>query len=53
MRGIFHSVSCADLTISSPHLAGISSVLGAVSFIRKIYNIRPVGIRLDRSTLFI
>nr|AWV83264.1 cytochrome oxidase subunit I [Kosemia yezoensis] len=48
-----HSGSCVDLTIFSLHLAGASSILGAVNFISTIFNMRSVGIWLDRMPLFV
>nr|WMV00621.1 cytochrome oxidase subunit I [Maoricicada lindsayi] len=51
--GIAHSGSCVDLTIFSLHLAGVSSILGAVNFISTIFNMRSVGIWLDRMPLFV
>nr|YP_010032414.1 cytochrome c oxidase subunit I [Cicadetta abscondita]QOW07735.1 cytochrome oxidase subunit I [Cicadetta abscondita] len=51
--GIAHSGSCVDLTIFSLHLAGASSILGAVNFISTIFNMRSVGIQLDRMPLFV
>nr|WMV00391.1 cytochrome oxidase subunit I [Maoricicada tenuis] len=51
--GMAHSGSCVDLTIFSLHLAGVSSILGAVNFISTIFNMRSVGIWLDRMPLFV
>nr|WMV00233.1 cytochrome oxidase subunit I [Kikihia sp. 'westlandica north'] len=51
--GIAHSGSCVDLTIFSLHLAGVSSILGAVNFISTIFNMRSMGIWLDRMPLFV
>nr|WMV00552.1 cytochrome oxidase subunit I [Maoricicada otagoensis otagoensis] len=51
--GVAHSGSCVDLTIFSLHLAGVSSILGAVNFISTIFNMRSVGIWLDRMPLFV
>ena len=42
-----------DLRIFSLHLAGISSILGAINFITTVINIRPVGLRLERIPLFV
>nr|WMV00273.1 cytochrome oxidase subunit I [Kikihia paxillulae] len=50
---IAHSGSCVDLTIFSLHLAGVSSILGAVNFISTIFNMRSMGIWLDRMPLFV
>nr|AWV83368.1 cytochrome oxidase subunit I [Tanna japonensis] len=48
-----HSGASVDLTIFSLHLAGVSSILGAVNFISTIFNMRAVGMYLDRSPLFV
>lgn len=50
---IAHGGASVDLAIFSLHLAGISSILGAVNFITTVINIRPEGIRLDRTPLFV
>lgn len=50
---IAHGGASVDLAIFSLHLAGISSILGAVNFITTVINIRPVGITLDRTPLFV
>lgn len=42
-----------DLSIFSLHLAGISSILGAVNFISTVINIRTKGLTLDRTPLFV
>jgi cytochrome c oxidase subunit 1 len=42
-----------DLTIFSLHLAGASSILGAINFITTIINIRTAKISLDRIPLFV
>nr|AWV84356.1 cytochrome oxidase subunit I [Derotettix mendosensis] len=49
---ISHSGSCVDFTIFSLHLAGVSSILGAVNFITTIFNMRSMGMFLDRTPLF-
>ena len=41
------------MAIFSLHLAGISSILGAINFITTIFNMRAPGIRLDRLPLFV
>nr|YP_009512138.1 cytochrome c oxidase subunit I [Phymatostetha huangshanensis (nomen nudum)]AXI98507.1 cytochrome c oxidase subunit I [Phymatostetha huangshanensis (nomen nudum)] len=51
--GIAHMGACVDLTIFSLHLAGISSILGAVNFITTIFNMRTMGMTLDRTPLFV
>lgn len=48
-----HNGPSVDLVIFSLHLAGISSILGAVNFISTIINIRPYGMRLDKTPLFV
>nr|YP_010222655.1 cytochrome c oxidase subunit I [Urochela caudata]UCC46118.1 cytochrome c oxidase subunit I [Urochela caudata] len=48
-----HSGSSVDLAIFSLHLAGISSILGAVNFISTIMNMRPSGMTLERTPLFV
>nr|ANJ70573.1 cytochrome c oxidase subunit 1 [Nebria brevicollis]QEL51313.1 cytochrome c oxidase subunit 1 [Nebria brevicollis] len=50
--GIAHSGASVDLAIFSLHLAGISSILGAVNFITTIINMRSVGMTFDRMPLF-
>nr|YP_009701195.1 cytochrome c oxidase subunit I [Idgia oculata]QEQ14401.1 cytochrome c oxidase subunit I [Idgia oculata] len=50
---IAHSGSSVDLAIFSLHLAGISSILGAVNFITTVINMRPSGMTLDRTPLFV
>nr|YP_009485761.1 cytochrome c oxidase subunit I [Urostylis flavoannulata]AVZ00897.1 cytochrome c oxidase subunit I [Urostylis flavoannulata] len=48
-----HSGSSVDLAIFSLHLAGVSSILGAVNFISTIMNMRPAGMTLERTPLFV
>nr|ARH54144.1 cytochrome c oxidase subunit 1 [Bromius obscurus] len=50
---IAHSGASVDLGIFSLHLAGISSILGAVNFISTVINMRPAGMILDRTPLFV
>nr|QWC53785.1 cytochrome c oxidase subunit I [Evacanthus danmainus] len=50
---IAHSGASVDLAIFSLHLAGISSILGAVNFITTIINMRGIGMYLDRTPLFV
>lgn len=52
-RNIAHAGPRVDISIFSLHLAGISSILGAVNFITTVINIRPAGITLDRTPLFV
>lgn len=42
-----------DMAIFSLHLAGVSSILGAINFITTIINIRRAEVYLVRITLFI
>nr|ARC95507.1 cytochrome c oxidase subunit I [Hippodamia convergens] len=48
-----HNGPSVDLVIFSLHLAGISSILGAVNFISTIMNMRPYGMSLDKTPLFV
>nr|QWB85845.1 cytochrome c oxidase subunit I [Clytomelegena kabakovi] len=48
-----HSGASVDLAIFSLHLAGVSSILGAVNFITTVINMRPSGMLLDRTPLFV
>nr|YP_009750096.1 cytochrome c oxidase subunit I [Enoplops potanini]QIJ46455.1 cytochrome c oxidase subunit I [Enoplops potanini] len=48
-----HSGASVDLAIFSLHLAGVSSILGAVNFISTILNMRPAGMTLERTPLFV
>nr|YP_009630355.1 cytochrome c oxidase subunit I [Callispa bowringii]QBP33858.1 cytochrome c oxidase subunit 1 [Callispa bowringii] len=50
---IAHSGSSVDLAIFSLHLAGISSILGAINFISTVINMRPQGMELDKTPLFV
>lgn len=50
---VSHAGASVDLAIFSLHLAGISSILGAVNFITTIINIRSNGITFDRIPLFV
>nr|QUB07177.1 cytochrome c oxidase subunit 1 [Spilopyra sumptuosa] len=52
-NNIAHSGSSVDLAIFSLHLAGISSILGAVNFITTVINMRPKGMWMDRTPLFV
>lgn len=47
-----HRGRSVDLAIFSLHLAGVSSILASINFISTFYNIRPIGITLDRVPLF-
>nr|UGS80543.1 cytochrome c oxidase subunit I [Waoraniella jarlinsoni] len=50
---IAHTGASVDLAIFSLHLAGISSILGAVNFITTIINMRSNEITLERMPLFV
>jgi len=47
-----HSGPSVDLAIFGLHLAGVSSLLGAMNFITTILNMRAPGIRLHKLALF-
>jgi cytochrome c oxidase subunit 1 len=47
-----HSGPSVDLAIFGLHLAGVSSLLGAMNFITTIFNIRCPGMRLHKVSLF-
>jgi cytochrome c oxidase subunit 1 len=47
-----HSGPSVDLAIFALHLAGVSSLLGAMNFITTILNMRSPGIRLHKLALF-
>jgi len=48
-----HSRRSMDLAIFSIHLAGASSILGALNFISTIWNIRCPGINFSQISLFL
>nr|AML25715.1 cytochrome c oxidase subunit I [Staphylinidae sp. BMNH 1274192] len=50
---IAHGGASVDLAIFSLHLAGISSILGAVNFITTIINMRSMGMTYERMPLFV
>nr|AYV97244.1 cytochrome c oxidase subunit 1 [Xiphydria sp. ZJUH 2008002] len=47
-----HLGPAMDLTIFSLHIAGVSSIMGAINFISTIINMRPMKISFDRIPLF-
>jgi cytochrome c oxidase subunit 1 len=47
-----HSGPSVDLAIFALHLAGVSSLLGAMNFITTVLNMRSPGIRLHKLALF-
>lgn len=49
---ISHSGASVDIAIFSLHIAGISSLLGAINFISTILNMRLPGLLLHNMTLF-
>merc|ERR1712072_1180540 len=50
---IAHSGPSVDLAIFSLHLAGVSSILASINFITTFINIRSLGLRLERVSLFV
>nr|QUB07073.1 cytochrome c oxidase subunit 1 [Cryptocephalus flavolimbatus] len=50
---IAHTGSSVDLAIFSLHLAGMSSIMGAINFISTVINMRPQGMLMDRTPLFV
>nr|YP_009987571.1 cytochrome c oxidase subunit I [Tropidocephala brunnipennis]QBZ38044.1 cytochrome c oxidase subunit I [Tropidocephala brunnipennis] len=47
-----HSGPSVDLTIFSLHIAGMSSIMGAINFISTILNMRSKEMKLDKMPLF-
>nr|AZZ89037.1 cytochrome c oxidase subunit 1 [Achilidae gen. 1 sp. n. 1 SX-2018] len=47
-----HSGPSVDLTIFSLHIAGMSSIMGAINFISTIINMRPKGMFMEMMPLF-
>uniref|UniRef100_UPI001EDE8B80 cytochrome c oxidase subunit I n=1 Tax=Tagiades menaka TaxID=1328962 RepID=UPI001EDE8B80 len=50
---IAHQGASVDLAIFSLHLAGISSILGAINFITTIINMRITNLSFDQMPLFV
>uniref|UniRef100_UPI00315D8F90 cytochrome c oxidase subunit 1 n=1 Tax=Choucentrus sinensis TaxID=3038122 RepID=UPI00315D8F90 len=48
-----HSSPSVDMAIFSLHMAGISSILGAVNFITTVMNMKPEGMKMDQTPLFV
>jgi cytochrome c oxidase subunit I len=48
----FHGTPAVDMAILSLHLAGASSLLGAINFIATIFNMRAPGMTLHKMPLF-
>jgi len=54
LSGIFaHSGASVDCGIFALHLAGVSSIAGAINFIVTIYNMRCRGLLFSRVPLFV
>jgi len=49
---IAHSGGAVDLTIFSLHIAGISSIAGALNFITTIFNMKSTGLNFNRLGLY-
>ena len=49
---IAHSGGAVDLTIFSLHIAGISSIAGALNFITTIFNMKSTGLSFNRLGLY-
>nr|UBQ33973.1 cytochrome c oxidase subunit I [Cysteochila lineata] len=50
---ISHMGPSVDLAIFSLHMAGVSSILGAINFITTVINMRPAGLSLEKTPLFV
>nr|YP_009488367.1 cytochrome c oxidase subunit I [Tingis cardui]AWD31626.1 cytochrome c oxidase subunit 1 [Tingis cardui] len=50
---ISHMGPSVDMAIFSLHLAGVSSILGAINFITTVINMRPVGMSMEKTPLFV
>jgi len=50
---VAHAGGSVDLAIFSLHLAGVSSILGAINFITTVINIRWRGLQFERLPLFV
>jgi cytochrome c oxidase subunit 1 len=48
-----HSGGAVDLAICCLHLSGVSSILGSISFITTIFNMRWPGMTMHRLPLFV
>ena len=48
-----HSGGAVDSAIFSPHLSGVSSILGSINFITTIFNMRGPGMTMHRLPLFV
>jgi cytochrome c oxidase subunit 1 len=50
---VAHSGASVDLVIFALHLAGVSSLLGAINFLTTIINLRTIGMDWDTIPLFV
>nr|YP_011036785.1 cytochrome c oxidase subunit I [Macropsidius duuschulus]WRK21467.1 cytochrome c oxidase subunit I [Macropsidius duuschulus] len=50
---VAHSGPSVDMAIFSLHLAGVSSILGSINFITTTLNMRPNGMKMDQTPLFV
>jgi len=48
-----HPGPSVDIAIFSLHVAGISSIAGAINFISTIFNMRAIGMHMNRLPLFV
>lgn len=51
-RSFYHRSISVDIVIFRLHIAGLSSIIGAINFISTIINIRPQDLKIERVTLF-
>lgn len=49
---LFHSGPAVDIGIFSRHIAGLSSIAGAVNFLVTLFNIKTRGTGLEASPLY-
>lgn len=49
---IAHATNSVEMSIFSLHIAGVSSLAGAINFIVTIFNMRARGLYLHRMPLF-
>lgn len=52
-NAVSHSGPAVDFAILSLHIAGVSSLLGAINFIATIFNMRAPGMTLHKMPLFV
>nr|QED56693.1 cytochrome oxidase subunit I [Anthonomus eugenii]QED56694.1 cytochrome oxidase subunit I [Anthonomus eugenii]QED56697.1 cytochrome oxidase subunit I [Anthonomus eugenii]QED56698.1 cytochrome oxidase subunit I [Anthonomus eugenii]QED56701.1 cytochrome oxidase subunit I [Anthonomus eugenii] len=48
-----HEGASVDFAIFSLHMAGVSSILGAMNFISTVLNMKPTGMKLEQMPLFV